>query len=329
LLLCSIPIAAALGALRLEQLYVVALGVGAMTLLFDVAYQSYLPGLVRRERLVEANSRLELSRSVATTIGPGSTGVLVHLFSAPGAVALDALSFVASAISLRWIQAPESVPEARATRTSIDFLAGVRWVAANPLLRPLAATALLISFFDSALIGVLVLYALRELGLTPLGLGLILTAASAGDIAGALLARPIAARLGVGPAVIGGAVVIGLGGALFPLAGGPALLAAAVLAVAELLFRLGALVYSVNQLSLRQAITPDALLGRVNATMRVLIQGVAPVGAVAGGIFAEWLGLRATLIAVAVGLLIAAPLLWASRVRLARDANTEMLAASQ
>jgi MFS family permease len=182
---------------------------------------------------------------------------------------------------------------------------------------------LLIGFFDSALLAVLVLYALYDLGLTPVGLGLLLTAASLGDIVGAFLARPAADRLGIGPTIIGGAALVGIAGVLFPLASGTDILAAITLGSAELLFRLGALVYSVNQLSLRQAIVPAQLLGRVNATMRVIVQGVAPVGALVGGLIGELLGLRTTLIVVAFGFIVAAPCLVISPIRLVRSQPPE------
>src|SRR6266571_4222971 len=185
LLLGSIPAAAFLGILHIEQLYVVGLLTGVLTVFFDVAYQSYLPVLVSREHLVEGNSKLEVSNSVAQIAGPGVAGALVQLITAPLAVLVDALSFIASVISLLLIHAPEPAPERHAGSSSSmwsELREGLGVVLDNPLLRSIAGCTGTSNLFGNALQALFVLYLTRDLGLPPAVIGLIYAVAGPGAL---------------------------------------------------------------------------------------------------------------------------------------------------
>ena len=174
-LLFAIPVAAILGMLRIEHLYVVAFLVGTLELFFDVAHRSFLPSLVKREQLVEGNSKLEMSRSIAMILGPGVAGGLVQLVTAPIAIAVDAISFLISALFLGWIRAPEPAPKPSDQRENIwrELGEGLRLVSGNRLLRAIAGCMGIVGLFNSVLEAVFVLYVTRELGIEPGLLGLV------------------------------------------------------------------------------------------------------------------------------------------------------------
>jgi MFS family permease len=328
-LLVSIPIAAALGVLGLVQLYVVAFLVGVATVFFDVACQSLLPSLIGRAQLVDGNSKLEVSRSVAQVAGPGLAGGLIALVTAPVAVALDAVSFAASAILLGAIRAPEAPPARSGASGSVwaGIAVGVRAVVGDPVLRSIAgctATALL---FRSMGLAVYVLYVTHELGLGPTLLGVILGVGSVGAVAGALVGGPVARRAGVGPTILGATCLLGLSGLLVAAAAGPPVQLVATLVAAEAASALARTTYNVNQVSLRQARTPDHLQGRTNATMRFIVWGTIPVGSLAGGLLGESIGLRPTLVVAAGGLFLPFLGVLLSPVRAVRDMPTAPAAA--
>ncbi len=303
LLLGSIPAAAFLGILHIEQLYVVGLLTGVLTVFFDVAYQSYLPVLVSREHLVEGNSKLEVSHSVAQIAGPGVAGALVQLITAPLAVLVDALSFIASVISLLLIHAPEPAPERHAGSSSSmwsELRAGLGVVLDNPLLRSIAGCTGTSNLFGNALQALFVLYLTRDLGLPPAVIGLIYAVAGPGALLGALFAGGIARRFGLGTTIVGSIFVSGLSSLLIPLAQGPAPLVTGILLLASFVGGICNPVYNINQVSLRQAITPDRVQGRMNASMRFIVWGTIPIGALLGGALGQLLGLYPTIAAMAL-----------------------------
>ncbi len=313
-LLALIPLGALVGFLRIELLYAVALLAGTLTLLFDVAYVAYLPALVRRDQLVEGNSKLEASYSAAQAAGPGLAGILVGLATAPIAIAVDAVSYLVSAALLVRIRAPEPAPETTAgTDHPIrgvfrEIGEGLRLVLRHPLLRAITACGVTTSFFGYVFLVIYVLYMSRELGLGPATIGIVLTAGGFGAFVGALLAGPAARWLGVGPAIIWAQVAFAVTGAMVPLAVVVPSVAVPLLIASEAA-QWGVLtVYTVNQISLRQAIVPERLLGRVTATSRFLVTGSAPLGSLAGGALGGWIGLGPTLVVGAIGMMFAA--LW-------------------
>jgi MFS family permease len=305
LLLATIPLAAVFDRLRIGQLYVVAFLAGILTVFFDVAYRSCLPSLVDREQLVEGNSKLEVTASAAQTAGPALAGGLVALASAPMALTLDALSFVASAFFLARIRAPERQAHAASDATARNFRAelgeGLRVVFGNPLLRAMAGCGATWGFFDNVVMAVLALYVTRQLGLGGGALGLIFASLGVGLLVGAVLAGPVNRRLGVGPAIIAGATFSSVGGVLLAGSGGRPLLALAVLMAGMALMGVGGTIYSVNQMTLRQALVPERLLGRANASITFGVLSTMPLGAIAGGLLGSAIGLRPTLVVGAVG----------------------------
>jgi MFS family permease len=308
ILLGSIPAAAFLGVLRIEQLYAVGLLSGVLTVFFDVAYQSYLPVLVHREHLVEGNSKLEVSRSVAQITGPGVAGALVQLITAPMAVLVDAVSFIASVFSLLLIHAPEPVPvrhEGKSGSMWSELREGLVVVLGNPLLRSIAGCTGTSNLFSNAMQAVFVLYMTRELGLQPAVIGLIFAVSGPGALLGAVLAGWLARRLGLGTTIIASIFVGALSNLLIPLASGSAVQITAMLMIPMFIGGATSPIYNINQVSLRQAITPDQVQGRMNASMRFLVWGTIPIGALLGGALGQAFGLWPTIMAMVIGELLA------------------------
>ncbi len=306
LILGSIPIAYLLDVLTLGQLYVVGLLAGTCTVFFDLSYQSYLPSVVERSELGEGNSKLEVSRSSAQVAGPGLGGVLVSALTAPYAILADALSFVASAVFLSRIQRRERRP-ARPPETRPAFRdeirEGLSFVVRHPIMRSIVFFVAVSNVFVTMLFAIYLVYAVRELGLDAATIGVIFSLGSVGSLVGALTANRVARLLGIGPGLIAVATVGGLGLLLIPLATGGLVLP--FLVVANVLWGFFVLNYFVSAVSLIQAITPDHLLGRTNASRRFLVQGVIPVGALLGGLLGTVLGLRTTIAIGAVGAAVA------------------------
>jgi MFS family permease len=301
LVLLTVPIAHAFDALTIWQLYAVGFATGVLTVFFDVAYQSYLPSLVERSQLEEGNSKLEISRSGAQLAGPGIGGVLVELVTAPVAILADAVSFAASALFLASIHREEATVEPRpdATRLHVEILEGIRYVVTHPYLRPSMAFVAVSNFFGSVMFAILLVYAVRELGLSAAEIGVVLALGNSGFLAGAALAPRISARLGVGPTLVTTAALIGWPLWLVPLA--PRDGAAVFLVAAFALASFAGVVYNVVGISFFQAITPGRLLGRMNASRRFVVWGTVPLGSLAGGALAATIGLQETLFVGAIG----------------------------
>ena len=303
LVLLTIPLAALAGALRIEQLYAVGFLVGVGTVFFDVAYQSYLPSLVDRQQMVEGNSKLEIGRSVAQVSGPGVAGGLIELLTAPIALVVDSVSFLLSAAMLLLIRKPEPRPERSAEPRNVwqEIGEGLGVVLKSPLLRPIAFCTATSNLFSQIAFAVFVLFATRELGLDAGALGIAFSVGSVGALAGAAMAGRVAALLGVGPTIVAAIVFSGLGNLVVPLLAEPGSLALPVLAVGGLLTFAGGMLYNITQVSLRQAITPHRVQGRMNASMRFMVWGTIPIGALIGGFMGEQIGLRSTMLVGAIG----------------------------
>jgi len=297
--LATLPVAYLFDVLTLGQLFVVAAVTGTATVFFDVAYQSYLPTLVDRDQLVDGNGKLEASRAVAQVAGPGVTGVLLRVLGAPLLVAVDAVSFLLSALFIGRIQRPDTVPdraERRALRTEIAE--GLSFVVRHPLLRRIVACTGTSNLFSSITTTLLVLYALRELELSESVLGLVFSAGAVGGLIGAATAARFARWVGEGRAIPLSILVMVPFTALTPLAAAGAPLV--LLTLSQFGFSWAVVAYNVTQVSFRQRLCPPALLGRMNASVRFLVFGTMPVGGLLGGVLGTWLGVLPTLwIAVA------------------------------
>jgi len=304
LTLSTVPVAFAVGLLGLNQLYVVALVMGTTTLFFDVAYQSYLPSLVSREKVVEGNQKLQISASAAQVIGPTVASGLMATLGAPTAVAADVLGTLAAALLLFSIRRAEPRPEGAGPGTHRDFFAemkeGMRVITSNKLLWTQAGCTGTSNLGSNIFTVALFLYAYRVLGVTQGEIGIAFSIGAAGFLIGALVSRRVTTKVGLGRA-IALSVVANLGLLIVLVANGAT--AVLVLGLAFFIGFMGVPIYNINQVSLRQIITPNRLQGRMNATMRTIIWGTIPVGAFLGGILASGIGVVPTLL---VGILVSA-----------------------
>lgn len=316
----SIPVSSIFHFLSIEYLYVVGLLTGILSVFFEVASQAYLPDLVETRALTEGNTKFEISRSLAQIAGPGLAGLLVQLISAPLAIVVDAVSFGISALFVGFIR-PGSPPRRREKPALVfaQIWQGITQLMGNQYTRALIICGTTRSFFQSAMGAVSTLFFVRALNLTPLQIGLITLAGGIGTLIGAIFAARIARRVGLGTALIGGAALVGLSSLLIPAASGPLWLALVILTVSLFVSSLAAPIYGVNQLSLRQTITPADLQGRVNATVRFMAWGALSLGSLAGGFLGDMLGLRLTLLLGAVGTLLSFLWILFSPVRTLKD----------
>jgi MFS family permease len=309
ILLASIPIAAILGPLSMEQLFLVALLVGVLTVFFDVAYQSLLPSVVRTDQLVEANSKLQVSESVTQVVGPGVGGGLVQLLGAPVAIAADAVSFVLSALSLALVRAREVAPSGQESRNfRREIQVGLVTVLRTPSLGALAGASLTFNLFDNVLFAVYVLYMTTTLHFPSALVGLIFGLGGVGGLMGAAIAEQVTSRFGHRRVMLGGIGIAAVGELIIAGARDPILVAVIILLVAETLVEFGATLYGIDAVSFRQATVPGSLQGRVTATMRVISLGVGSLGALAGGALAGAMGLRPTVLIAGMGTLFS--ILW-------------------
>jgi MFS family permease len=300
LALSTIPLAYALDALTISQLYVVGFLVGICTVFFDVAYQSYLPALVRRDELVDGNSKLEISRSAAQLGGPGVGGLLVSAITAPYALLADAISFAWSGLLIGRIRRAEEVrvPTQHPSMRR-ELVEGVRYIVSDPRWRAIAIYVAVVNFFYSVAFSIFLVYAVRELDWSAVLIGAVLALGNVGALAGALLARRFSERVGIGRTLIVSALLSGLPVLLIPLA--PQDFAVPFVLVSNILLGFGIILYNVNAISLMQALTPERMLGRMNASRRWIVWGTIPLGNVVGGVLAETIGLRPTIFVGAIG----------------------------
>jgi MFS family permease len=305
LLLATIPAGFLMGWLSIWQVYVVAFIAGTLEVFFDVAYQSYLPSIVERDELVEGNSKLELSRAGSSVAGPSVAGFLVEAVRAPFAIAFDAISYLGAALFVGLIRRHEIGPPAhdpaQGKRPSMwqEARAGLGYVLASPYLRNIAACTGTLNLFGNIGQVVLLLYIVRELGLTAGTIGIILALGNIGVLIGALGGGRIAKAIGLGPTIISTAALAGVSFVFVPLA--PRDDPFWFLVIGGIIGGFSAVAYNVNQVGLRQAITPDRMLGRMNATMRLIVWGTIPIGALVGGVLGATIGLTAALWVSAVG----------------------------
>jgi predicted MFS family arabinose efflux permease len=298
-----VPLLAIAHRLKIEHLYAISAAAGMLTILFDVNYQAYLPFLVEREHILEGNSKLALSDSLAEIAGPGMTGALVQWITAPLAIMFDAISFLCSAISIGMIRKREPTPERHADshiwREIGDGLAAC-W--RNAILRAFALRAAFAFFFMGFIGSLYILFAMRDLKLSPALLGGIIAVGGVSNLIGAAIAERLIARAGYGPSLIGASLLTAFASLLVPLAHGPVMVCAVFLTLAQA-GDAGWAIQSIGETTLRQSITPDRLLGRVNSAMHLLYRGIYPAGAFVGGALAQSIGVRNTIFAGALGFL--------------------------
>jgi hypothetical protein len=317
-LLASVPVAFVLGWLSIVQLYVVALGVGSFSVFFGVAAQAYVPTLVGRRNLVDANARMSAGEAVAQIGGPNLAGLMVQLLTAPIAVGLDAVSYLVSGAFIAWIRRPEPPVPAATERRHIlaEIREGLAIVAAHPVLRPLVIAAVNIGLFTGGFRGALIVLYLVQIGVTPIEFGFIYGVGGASALVGAIVARPLARSVGFGRTLVLVHVVTAVFAAFVPLAGlAPPETRLPILLIGQVGLGIFSPVWGINAGSLQQIVTPDRVLGRVNATQQVALFGINPLGAIAGGWVATVIGLQLTLTIAAAGAGLTALLLALSPIR--------------
>ena len=328
ILLGTIPLAAVLGVLRIEQLYLVAVLIGVLTVFFEVANQSFLPTLVQREHIVEGNSKLSASDSLAEIGGPALAGVLVQTITAPIAILFDALSFLASALCAGFIRVGEPAPTLTEERQNLwrEIRAGLRLVLGNPLLRATTAASSVRAFFGGSFATLYGLYVIRQLGVTPAIYGLLVTMGGLGALIGALLASRIVRHFGLSATLIGAMLLSGGVSLMTPLAGGPKILVVGLLMTSQLVGDFGMEVYLINALSLRKSMIPNRFLGRANASANFLIGGMLSIGALLAGLLGGLIGMRLTLlIGASAGLLLSSIWLIFSPIRRLGDPSQDLI----
>ena len=316
-----IPLAAVTGTLTragMPLLYVVSFMVGLLTVFFDVSYQAILPSLVDRSQLVEGNSKLEWSRSGAQVVGPGMAGLVVQAVYPPLAIAIDATSYMASASVLSRIKQDEIIKPSTASVWH-DLKEGLAIVLKDKRLRSIAGSTATSNFFSNVIFSILILYLVRQLGYTAAVVGTIFLIGGLGAFGGIALSSRLTRLFGVGPVIIAGMILGGLGtipyalansslsAPIFSATGIPVLgsfrldLNALILMMGGFVTSIGVVVYNINQVSLRQAIVPKNVQGRMNASMRWIVWGTIPAGAIAGGVLAEVFGLREAIVIGVIG----------------------------
>jgi MFS family permease len=313
ILLTILPALYFAGLLTLSSVIAVLVAFGAVSVLGDASAQSVLPRLVDRRVLAAANARLEQSGAVAQTSGPLLAGALIRVFGAPLAVLVDACSFLISGgllLSIRGIEDRGAAQCAAQRHLGREIGEGARWVYRHPMLGPMAIWSHVWFFFNAILWTVFVPYALRELRLGAFGLGIVYACAGVGAVFGGALAGSVGRRFGLGPTVITSQFILAV--AFLPIVIAPdGQYAVVFVGVGQLLFGLGIGLGSPHELAYRQAVTPDRLQGRMNATIRSLNWGMIAIGAPLGGLLADltgygpalWIGIAGVAV-TAVGLLI-------------------------
>lgn len=317
----SIPFAALTGQLTFVWLCVVAMLMGALRLFFTLAYHAALPSLVERDELLEGNTRLATTASLTEIGGPALAGALVQLLTAPIAMILDALSFLVSLTSIASIRKPEPKPVAlEQSNVPREITDGLSVVFGHPLLRILTFGLAIRSFFGSFIGTLYSLYVIEDLRLSPTMLGILISCGGIGALAGSLLAGRITRHFGIGLSLRMSLMVGGISSLLIPMAGGSFWLISLIMIANQIINDAAMAVYGVNEITLRQTLVDERLLGRANASVGVLAEGIAPLGGILSGLLATAIGTRFTLWIAVFGILATAIWLYVSPV----EADTKL-----
>jgi len=293
LTLLSIPVSALLFTITMNLLYVVTLVAGLLTVFFEITYQSYIPSLVEKKQIVEANSRLEATRATAQFAGPTVAGYAVSLLTAPIAVLGDTFGYLASSLSLFAIRKPDSLPAGSQKSVWHDIREGLGVVLGDKRLRAIAATTATLNLFGSAAQAIFQPYFYGDLQMSVPEVGAAFGVGSLGGVLGALIATRVARKIGVGRSIILGAALSSFVFLLIYFATP----SNAFLLVASVTFAssIGVLIYNITQVSYRQALVPRDIQGRMNATMRTIVWGVIPIGSLLGGASSSFIGVHSTI----------------------------------
>ena len=294
-LLASVPLAAAFDLLTFPQLYAVGFAAGTFAVLFDVSWSTLFIAVVPRRDVVEANSKLNLSRAVSFVTGPSLAGFLVQLLTGPVTLLLDAFSFLGSALFLGRIRAEEPPVQRDGNGVLRSIWEGFRFVLGDEVIRPELLCAATINLFNYVFHAIFVLYATKELGVSPGTLGIALGVGAVGGILGALVAPRLERAVGLGRSVVIGSVLFPAPLILIPIASGSELQLGLMLGAAEFFSAVGVMIFDVTAASMHFMRTPDRVRVRMSATFKFVNYGIRPIGALLGGALGTAIGLQTTL----------------------------------
>jgi MFS family permease len=319
----TVPILAWLGHLHMSELYLVALVVGCLAVVFSLAYQAYLPTLVGPDRLLAGNSRLQSTQSLSDVAGPGLAGLLVQLVRAPFALLADALSFLVSAWSVAVIRTPEPAVEHEpaaadgglARRVFADILDGLRFTITHALLRSIAGAAAVFNVFASIMLTIFVVYAARVSHMSASEIGAVFAGFGVGGLVAATLLDRALSRVGPGRLLLGGYVIGAAAIVSLPFVGGSATTRTIIFAAVFFIAGCAIVAANIVEMTIRQAATPNAVQGRVAAGFGFLIGALTPIAAVVAGVLGDHIGLRATLFVASAGVPLSLPWIMFSKLR--------------
>lgn len=311
-----LPVAHVLGFMSMWLLYAVALLLGAGGVLYQTSYPPFFARLVRQDQYLEANSLLSATRSGSFIAGPALGGLLIQAVTAPVAMVVDAVSFVASALAIGSVRLEEPPVERAAESTGLwrRAVEGLRFLRHHPYLRATLGSSTVINLFNFVGSAVVILFASRTLQLDAGQIGVAFGIGAVGGLLGAVLASRVSRRLGPGVTGMVGAILFSAPLAFFPLASGPDWAKIAVLAAVEFVSSVGVMLYDINVNSIQTAVTPDRMRSRSAGAYATVNYGVRPLGALLGGLLGEWVGVPATLVVAGVGGCLGVLWLWRSPV---------------
>ncbi|BCB04796.1 MFS transporter [Bacillus sp. KH172YL63] len=308
-ILSLIPVLAWLDLLTISLMYIILFLFGSTRVVFELAYLSFIPSIVGQNEIADANSKIHSTVSVAKVAGPSLAGFLISLVTAPFAILIDSVSFIVSYFVLRRIPVEEPLPKVKTVNNIWKEIGlGLKTIFTHRILLSLSASTATINFFHTTFSAVFMIFLVKNVHLTPLEIGLVMSIGSIGTLIGAFTAKKVSDRIGIGPSIIGSTISIVLGTFIIFSTPTSVWIALPLLAFGQFFTGFGNTVYLVNQVSLRQSITPNNLLGKVNASSRFLTRGVMPIAGLFGGVIGTLFGLRTALLITVLGYTIA--VLW-------------------
>jgi MFS family permease len=317
-----IPLAALMDALSFELLLAVAIIGGCQAVFFDAAWAAIIPHLVERRHLSDANGKLMASVSLAQILGPALAGTLIAWMTGPMVMVITALTFALSGWFITRIRTTETRPgrdAAKPSRILHEVKEGFGELLGSDIVRPLTTSAAVLNLGGFMFLSVYVLYLADDLGLSPKGIGLVFASGGIGALAGSMMAAPLARRFGVGRTILVGAVVFGTANLLVPLAILVPDHALPLVVASETISWLSLQVFNINRFSLRQALTPDHLLGRISSSTMTIVGGVQMIGSLLGGIIGQVFSVHTSLIIGTIGMFLAAWWIWDSPIPAIRE----------
>lgn len=303
--LILIPLGAWFDVLNFYLFYIIVFFAATFSMIFELAYLSFLPMIVKREELSDGNSKLEISRSLAQVSGPSIAGLLISVFTAPIAILIDSISYVISSIFLSKINIEEPTLLVNHDNIFKKIGDGIKILIKHPILRSISFSTAILNFFRTAFDAVYILFIVNIVGANPTQVGIIFGVGSIGGILGAFFSQKISKIIGIGPSIIGSVVMITGGGIIVAFVNESMIFTMILLILGQIFTGFGNTVYFVSQVSLRQSITPTEIMGRINASNRFISRAAMPLGGLFGGLLGTFVALKLSLFILAIGYILA------------------------